>query len=119
MDGPGLYLQGLATYGPAGEALPGPSLQPDIVQLCFEYSETSSVACLAFLGDTCVSTSMDPCLEELHTRYYEPLAEVCCLLVLPNECNSRHTACCSVTSGKLWDHVVELVLQSIVCHLQI
>lgn len=75
-NGPGVFLQGLATYGPAGETLPGPTLPPQIVQLCFEYSAASGTACVAFLGDVCVSTKMDPFLKELHTVYYEPLAEV-------------------------------------------
>jgi hypothetical protein len=74
--GPGVFLQGLATYGPAGNLLPGPSLPADVVRLCFNFSRDTDVACVAFLGDTCVSTAMRPYVRELNTRYYEPLAEV-------------------------------------------
>ena len=76
LDKPGLFLQGLATYGPDGEPLPGPTLQLDIVRACFEYSQASGIACTAFLGDDCVTTWMDEHLKELHERYFEPLAQV-------------------------------------------
>lgn len=75
-SGPGLFLQGLASYGPDGAMLPGPSLGGDVVRECFEYSRDSGVACVAFLGDDCVTTRLDAYLEELHTRYFEPLAQV-------------------------------------------
>lgn len=73
---PGVFIQGLTTYGPTGTLLDGPVLSPHIVQLCFEFAAASGTACLAFLGDTCVATRMDPFIEELHTVYYEPLAQV-------------------------------------------
>jgi hypothetical protein len=76
IGGPGVFLQGLATYGPDGSLLDGPSLPWDVVRKCFEYSERERVSLCAFLGDTCVTTRMTSVLEELHVRYYEPLAQV-------------------------------------------
>jgi hypothetical protein len=81
--GPGAFLQGLATYGPSGNLLPGPSLPPDVVRSCFDFSRDAEIACVAFLGDTCVSTAMRPYVRELHTRYYEPLAEVRAVAKMP------------------------------------
>lgn len=77
-SGPGVFLQGLATYGPDGELLEGSSLPWSVVQDCFQYSEKQNVALCAFLGDECVTTRMSPFLEELHFVYYEPLAQVSC-----------------------------------------
>lgn len=74
--GPGVFLQGLATYDPNGSLLPGPSLPADVVRSCFAFAEDHGVACVAFLGDTCVSTQMREYVRELHTRYYEPLADI-------------------------------------------
>ena len=80
MHGPGVFLQGLATYGPAGEYLPGPVLDPAIVRECLEYSQDSGLACTAFLGDDCVAPWVDEHLQKLHTVYYEPASQVlaCC-----------------------------------------
>jgi hypothetical protein len=75
-SGPGVFLQGLATYGPDGQLLEGASLPWTIVEDCFRYSEAENVALCAFLGDECVTTFMSPYLQELHTVYYEPLAQV-------------------------------------------
>jgi len=78
-NGPGIFLQGLAVYGPTGDLLPGGAcLPPDVVRGCFAYAAAAEVPCVAFLGDTCVTLQMAPELLELHTRYYEPLASVRC-----------------------------------------
>lgn len=74
--GPGVFLQGLATYGPCGSLLQGPSLEWDVVEAALRFAEDKRIACCAFLGDTCAATFMTPYLEELHTRYYEPLSQV-------------------------------------------
>ena len=74
--GPGLFLQGLASYGPDGAMLPGPSLSTDVVRACFDYAAAEGIGCTAFLGDTCVTLQLDEYLEKLHTRYFEPLAQV-------------------------------------------
>ena len=74
--GPGVFLQGLATYGPSGTLLQGPSLDWDVVETALQFAEEKRISCCAFLGDTCAATFMTPYLKELHTRYYEPLSEV-------------------------------------------
>eukprot|EP00892_Ulva_mutabilis_P006781 jgi/Ulvmu1/4475/UM002_0200.1 len=75
-SGPGVFLQGLATYGPSGEPLRGPSLEWSVVETALQFAEEQRISCCAFLGDTCATTFMTPYLKELHTRYYEPLSEV-------------------------------------------
>lgn len=74
--GPGVFLQGLAVYGPHGAPLPGPALEWPVVERALRFAEERRIACCAFLGDACAATFMNPFLEELHTRYYEPLSEV-------------------------------------------
>jgi hypothetical protein len=76
MQGPGLFLQGLATYGPAGEYLPGPLLERTVVRRCLQYALDSGIACTAFLGDTCAAPFVDAHLERLHSVYYEPPSQV-------------------------------------------
>jgi hypothetical protein len=75
--GPGLFLQGLVSYGPDGKLLEAPTLASDVVRRCFEYAEASNVGCTAFLGDECVTLKLDHHLRELHSRYFEPLAKAC------------------------------------------
>lgn len=73
---PGIFLQGLATYGPSGSLLPGPSLDWDVVDAAFRFAEAEQISCCAFLGDTCATTFMTPYIEELHSVFYEPLSQV-------------------------------------------
>ncbi|KAK9806969.1 hypothetical protein WJX72_008996 [[Myrmecia] bisecta] len=74
--GPGIFLQGLAVHGARGQLLPGKDMPPAVVAQAFKYSLEHDVPLSAFLGDECVTLKMAPELEELHTRYYEPLSRV-------------------------------------------
>ena len=73
---PGVFLQGLAVYSTKGELLRGPSLTTEVVLDVFGYASKQDIACVAFLGDTCVTLNLKKELEELHSVYYEPLAKV-------------------------------------------
>lgn len=74
---PGLFLQGLAVHGMNGDLIGGGCLPSDIVAAAFQYALDTSTPICGFLGDECVTIgSMTPEIEELHTRYYEPLASV-------------------------------------------
>jgi len=76
-NNPGLFLQGLAVHGFDGELIGGGCLTSDIVASAFQYSVSTGTPICGFLGDECVTIgSMTPEIEELHTRYYEPLAAV-------------------------------------------
>lgn len=75
-SGPGVFLQGLAVHDWSGSALAGSNLSFEFVASVFKYSEKNSVPCIAFLGDDCATMEMTPEVEEMHTVYYEPLAEV-------------------------------------------
>jgi hydroxymethylpyrimidine pyrophosphatase-like HAD family hydrolase len=76
-NNPGLFLQGLAVHGFDGDLIGGGCLTSDIVVAAFEYSLSTGTPICGFLGDECVTIgTMSPEIEELHTRYYEPLAVV-------------------------------------------
>ncbi len=44
--------------------------------LPYSYASREGLSLCAFLGDTCATLELTPQLRELHTTYYEPLAEV-------------------------------------------
>ena len=73
---PGVFLQGLAVHGLRGRQLTDAQLPDDVVADAFAYAQAHDLACVAFLGDACATLRMTPELEELHTRYYEPEAQV-------------------------------------------
>ena len=74
---PGLFLQGLAVHGFDGKIIGGGTLPSAIVKSAFEYSLATGTPICGFLGDHCVTIGrMTPEIELLHTRYYEPLADV-------------------------------------------
>ncbi|KAL4430812.1 hypothetical protein ABPG75_006068 [Micractinium tetrahymenae] len=74
--GPGIFLQGLTAYGRGGQLIAGGQLPMDVVREAFEFSAQHDVPLCGFLGEECVTHKMHPELEELHHRYYEPLAAV-------------------------------------------
>ncbi len=77
LNNPGLFLQGLAVHGFNGDLIGGGSLSSDIVAAAFQYSLDTSTPICGFLGDECVTIdTMTPEIEELHHKYYEPLAVV-------------------------------------------
>ncbi|KAL4528549.1 hypothetical protein Ndes2437A_g03114 [Nannochloris sp. 'desiccata'] len=77
LNNPGLFLQGLAVHGLNGDLIGGGCLTSDIVAAAFQYSLNTGTPICGFLGDECVTIgSMTPEIEELHMRYYEPLADV-------------------------------------------
>lgn len=73
---PGIFLQGLAVHGIGGELIAGGVLDSNIVRLAFEYAQSTGTAVCGFHGESCITTKMTPEVEELHYRYYEPLATV-------------------------------------------
>ena len=84
---PGVFLQGLASYGRAGRRVGGiesdspsssfPSLPASVVRAAFEFaSATPGVSAVAFTGDECFSMKITKDTEELHTVYHEPLPRV-------------------------------------------
>lgn len=74
--GPGVFLQGLAVHGTDGRHLSDAALPAPVVSAAFDWAGRAGVSCVAFLGDECATLRMTPELEELHQRYYEPLASV-------------------------------------------
>ena len=71
---PGIFLQGIVTYGAGGAVLAQNSLPAEVVAEAFAYAEREEVALCAFLGDTCATLRRTPELVELHDVYFEPLA---------------------------------------------
>jgi rRNA maturation RNase YbeY len=76
LDTPGVFLQGLCVYGTAGTMVFRRELSPDVVSEAFALSASSGVPAAAFCGDTCSSLEASAHLDLLHTRYYEPRAQV-------------------------------------------
>lgn len=72
----GIFLQGLAVYGQEGRQLKSAALDPTVVAEAFQYSLDYDLPLCAFLGDEIVTLKMHPGLEELHTVYHEPPAQV-------------------------------------------
>ncbi|KAK9827136.1 hypothetical protein WJX74_007858 [Apatococcus lobatus] len=75
-EGPGIFLQGLAVYDRLGVLEKGKNLDSGVVRQAFLWSLENDVPLQGFTGDEAVTLKMQPELEELHIRYYEPLAEV-------------------------------------------
>ncbi|GMH33966.1 hypothetical protein BSKO_01800 [Bryopsis sp. KO-2023] len=75
LSGAGVFLQGLAVHDWRGKAMMGPNLSASFVASVFQYCEKQNVSCIAFLGDECATTKMTDEVEEMHSRYYEPLAK--------------------------------------------
>lgn len=75
-SGPGVFLQGLAAYGRGGQLVAGSHVDGSVVRQAFEYAQRHSIPLCGFLGEECVTLEMTQELEELHHRYYEPLARV-------------------------------------------
>ena len=71
---PGIFLQGIVTYGAGGAVLAQNSLPAEVVAEAFAYAEREEVALCAFLRDTCATLRRTPELVELHDVYFEPLA---------------------------------------------
>jgi rRNA maturation RNase YbeY len=74
--GPGVFLQGLAVHGADGAQLSDASLPTEVVRAAFEWAAARDLSLAAFHGDTLSTLALTPALEELHTRYYEPLPVV-------------------------------------------
>ncbi|GAB4817962.1 hypothetical protein N2152v2_005008 [Parachlorella kessleri] len=74
--GPGVFLQGLAAYGRGGQLVAAGELPSAVVREAFVFAETHGIPICGFLGEECVTIELHPEIEELHHRYYEPLAQV-------------------------------------------
>lgn len=62
-------------HGHQGQQLSDASLPPSVVADAFRWAGAQGVSCVAFLGDECATLQLTDDLVELHTRYYEPLAQ--------------------------------------------
>ena len=73
---PGIFLQGIVTYGAGGAVLAQNSLPAEVVAEAFAYAEREpKTALCAFLGDACATLApRPPELVELHEVFFEPLA---------------------------------------------
>lgn len=75
--GPGVFLQGLLCYGlNDGKVVAGAHLPAEVVESAFAFSRLHNLPLCGFLGEELVTMRMTPELEELHTRYYEPLPRI-------------------------------------------
>ena len=92
---PGVFLQGLASYGRGGRRVGGtggggssssppssssasfPSLPPSVVRAAFAFAARSpGVSAVAFTGDECFTLEITKDTDELHSVYHEPLPRV-------------------------------------------
>jgi len=73
---PGVFLQGLETYGRGGRLLQRHYLPPEVVLQAFAHVEGSPTGLCAFGGDAAGTLAMTPEVLELHERYHEPKADV-------------------------------------------
>lgn len=73
---PGIFLQGLAVHCYKGELIAGGILDAEIIRMAFEFAQEHNISCVGFLGEECVTLKMTKEVEELHSRYYEPLAKL-------------------------------------------
>ena len=69
-------MQGLAVHGAQGEPLSDACLPPSLVRSALLWARQHDVPLCCFLGDECAALGKPRAreLEELHARYYEPLA---------------------------------------------
>ena len=95
-DKPGVFLQGLASYGRGGRRVAGgigeassppspsppppstfPYLPASVVRAAFEFAAaTPGVSAVAFTGDECFSLEVTRDTDELHSVYHEPLPRI-------------------------------------------
>lgn len=73
---PGIFLQGLSVYGELGKILHSQILHPRICRKAFKYSLENKQPLLGFSGDRTITLFNHPRIEELHSVYMEPKAEV-------------------------------------------
>lgn len=79
---PGVFLQGLASYGRRGVRLPAgpggahPALPPAVVAAALRWAVATRTPCVAFTGDACVAPFASPEVDALHTVYHEPRAAI-------------------------------------------
>ena len=72
----GIFLQGLCVHGPGGSIIAGGELEKDVLKMVMEYAVSEKISACGFLGETCVTPEMTDEVHLLHSRYYEPLADV-------------------------------------------
>eukprot|EP00798_Chlamydomonas_sp_ICE-L_P008089 gene8089-1332_t len=75
---PGIFLQGLSVHGNNGAQLSDSQLPSQVVLEAFQYvrglDPALEVSLVAFFGDECATLQMNPDVESLHSKYYEPLS---------------------------------------------
>ncbi|KAI5068300.1 hypothetical protein GOP47_0016645 [Adiantum capillus-veneris] len=73
---PGVFVQGLLVYGRHGKVVHNQLLSEDVCIKAFQYSLEEKRPLLGFSGDRIVTLFDHPLVENLHTFYMEPKAEV-------------------------------------------
>lgn len=73
---PGVFVQGLMVYGRDGTVVHSQLLSKDVCIKAFQYSLERKLPLLGFSGDQIVTLFDHPLIENLHTFYMEPKAEV-------------------------------------------
>ncbi|MCO5563008.1 hypothetical protein L7F22_016644 [Adiantum nelumboides] len=73
---PGVFVQGLLVYGQHGKVVHSQLLSQDVCRKAFQYSLEEKRPLLGFSGDRIVTLFDHPLIENLHTFYMEPKAEV-------------------------------------------
>ena len=74
---PGVFLQGLASYGGGGARVgPRSALPPSVVSAAFQYGLDTATPCVGFTGDACVALVWGEEVDSLHTVYHEPRAVI-------------------------------------------
>ena len=74
---PGVFLQGLASYGEAGARVgPRSALPASVVSAAFQYGLDTATPCVGFTGDACVALVGGDEVASLHSVYHEPRAVI-------------------------------------------
>lgn len=73
---PGVFVQGLLVYGQQGKVVHSQLLSKDVCIKAFQYSLEQKLPLMGFSGDRIVTLFDHPLIENLHTFYMEPKAEV-------------------------------------------
>ena len=72
---PGIYLQGLAVYKPDGTAVFQKALDPGISRQVVTFAEDRGFSMVAYSGARLLAKTLTPEVEQLATKYHEPMPE--------------------------------------------
>jgi Cof subfamily protein (haloacid dehalogenase superfamily) len=72
----GVFLNGGLVHRTGGSVIYSRTLEAAQVSDALELAAAAGIPACAFTGDTCVALAPSPLLDELHTRYFEPLSAI-------------------------------------------